>query len=594
MKRLLSILLALCLLVGAMPLAYAEGLLVDIGETVEIDGEESPALNESSTQEPSKTPLENQDSPDIQEITPTKVSSYEELQAAVAYAEDGDIFEISKQIIISGDAVIETDKHITLKRADNFTSDAYYCDAMFDIWAEGTLKGFEIVDTAENKQTIDLSGTSKVINCCFDGENVHEKPFIKVKSQSSNDDNVTISNCSFTNNLFYSVDFDYGSKGICELSAFIHNNSAGIYSCGNIELIDCTITDNWSGGIVAYSDTTTLTNCKVFGNILADPEHGVGTDIYINGTLIITDNAEEEVGYYDEFTGNRLDLPYNYSGAIRLIYLSTDEATEYFSTKFEPKEPDPEETNPTPVDPPSESEPQPPKEEDKDQQEPPQGQGNGNADKEPQEPLESPSKGNGDSKDDSPPTHWWPSVPLTPSDNTSNNDLPLEDVSMLMCGEAVIDTSRSVVLAGYGDGLLHEDDPLTRAQAAQIIYRLLTAESVERLYTLKNAFVDCHVSAWYNEAVSTIAKAGIVVGCGNDLYCPNNLLTWAQALTILTRFTEIQEYNLQYITYDGWALQAVETAAALGWIEDSLSLDINSIITRGDFVDLLNGVLEMY
>ena len=80
----------------------------------------------------------------------------------------------------------------------------------------------------------------------------------------------------------------------------------------------------------------------------------------------------------------------------------------------------------------------------------------------------------------------------------------------------------------------------------------------------------------------------------SDLYCPNGLLTWAQALTILTRFTEIQEYDLQYITYDGWALQAVETAAALGWIEDSVSLDINSIITRGDFVDLLNGVLEMY
>lgn len=571
MKRLLSILLALCLLVSAMPLAYAEGLSVDTEETVEIDGMESSNQNESSTPEPSETILENQDSPDIQEITPIKVSSYEELQAAVANAEDGDIIEISKQIIISGDAVIETDKHITLKRADNFTSDAYYCDAMFDIWAEGTLKGFEIVDAAENKQTIDLSGTSKVINCCFDGENVHEKPFIKVKSQSSNDDNVTISNCSFTNNLFYSVDFDYGSKGICELSTFIHNNSAGIYSCGNIELIDCTITDNWSGGIVAYSDTTALTNCEVFGNILADPEHGVGTDIYINGTLIITDNVEEEEGYYDEFTGNRLDLPYNYSGAIRLIYLSTDEATEYFSTKFEPKEPDPEEANPTPVDPPSEPEPQPPKEEDKDQQEPPQGQGNGNANKEPQEPSESPSKGNGD-----------------------NNDIPLEDAPMLICGEAVIDTSRSVVLAGYGDGLLHEDDPLTRAQAAQIIYRLLTAESVEWIYTLKNTFVDCSATAWYNEAVSTIANAGIVVGCGNDLYCPNGLLTWAQALTILTRFTEIQKYDLHYISYDGWALQAVETAVALGWIEDSASLNVDAIITRGDFVDLFNGVLAMY
>lgn len=586
MKRLLSILLAFCLLVGAIPLAYAEEQSGDTEETVEIGGVESS--------DPNETPLENQELSDTQEITPVKVSSYEELQAAVANAEDGDIIEISKQIIISGDAVIETDKHITLKRADNYTSDAYYCDAMFDIWAGGTLKGFEIVDTAEHKQTIDLSGTSKVINCYFNGENVHEKPFIKVKPQSSNDDNVTISNCSFTNNLFYSVDFDYGSKGICELSTFIHNNSAGIYSCGNIELIDCTITDNWSGGIVAYSDTTTLTNCKVFGNILADPEHGVGTDIYINGTLIITDNAGEEKGYYDEFTGDRLDVPYNYSGAIRLIYLSTDEATEYFSTKFDPKEPEPEEKNPTPVDPPSESEPQPPKEEGKDQQEPPQGQGNGNADKEPQKPSENPSKGNGDNKDDSPPVHWQPSVPSTPSDSTPASDIPLKDVPMLICGEAVIDTSRSVVLAGYGDGLLHEEDPLTRAQAAQIIYRLLTEESIEQFYTLKNVFVDCSATAWYNEAVSTIAKAGIVLGCGNDLYCPNNLLTWAQALTILTRFTEIQEYDLQYIAYDGWARQAVETAVASGWIEDNSSLSVDAIITRGDFVELLNGVLAMY
>ena len=109
MKRLLSILLALCLLVGAMPLAYAEGLLVDIGETVEIDGEESPALNESSTQEPSKTPLENQDSPDIQEITPTKVSSYEALQAvetaaALGWIEDSVSLDINS-IITRGDFV---------------------------------------------------------------------------------------------------------------------------------------------------------------------------------------------------------------------------------------------------------------------------------------------------------------------------------------------------------------------------------------------------------------------------------------------------------------------------------------------------------
>ena len=61
MKRLLSILLALCLLVGAMSLAYAEELSVDTEETVEIDGVESSDLNESYAREPNETLLENQE-----------------------------------------------------------------------------------------------------------------------------------------------------------------------------------------------------------------------------------------------------------------------------------------------------------------------------------------------------------------------------------------------------------------------------------------------------------------------------------------------------------------------------------------------------
>lgn len=598
MKRLLSILLALCLLVGAMSLAYAEELSVDTEETVEIDGVESSDLNESYAREPNETLLENQELPDTQEATPVKVSSYEELEVAVANAKDGAIIEISKQIIISGDAVIETDKHITLKRSDNFISDAYYCNAMFDIWADGTLKGFEIVDTAEYRQTIDLSGTSKVIDCHFDGENIHHEAFIKIKSQKDTGDKATISNCTFTNNESYPVSLNYNSVAICESCTFVRNNAAGIYNCGDLELIDCTITENWSGGIIAYANSTIMTNCKVYGNILADPEHGIGTDIYINGTLIITDDMEEEAGYYDEFTGEKVQLPYDNYDTIRFMYLTTEEATKYFVAKFAP-----EETEPVSVDPPSELEPQPPTNEDNSSQEPPKEQegGDTNIDTElPQKPSANPPEDNDNSGSDyTPSIHWWPSVsssPIssTPKDENDDDDIPLEDTPMLICGSAVIDTSRFVVLAGYGDGLLHEEDPLTRAQAAQIIYRLLTEESIEQFYTLENPFIDCPVSAWYNEAVSTIANAGIVAGCGNDQYCPNNLLTWAQALTILTRFTKIQEYDLQYITYNGWALQAVETAAVLGWIEDSVSLDINSIITRGDFVDLLNGVFAMY
>ena len=38
----------------------------------------------------------------------------------------------------------------------------------------------------------------------------------------------------------------------------------------------------------------------------------------------------------------------------------------------------------------------------------------------------------------------------------------------------------------------------------------------------------------------------------------------------------------------------MQTAVALGWIEDSADFDPNAIISRGDFMELVNGVLALY
>lgn len=159
MKRLLSVLLTLLLIVSTIPLAYAE-------DGQDVDGiaweQPMPGTNEEQS--------EDQLSPDTTEEGHVKVSTYEELQAAVSAAEDGTTIEITKQISIAGSSVLETEKHITLKRAADFTSSGYLYYAMFDIWGGGTLSGFDIIDTAEYKQTIDISGSSNVLNCHFDGK----------------------------------------------------------------------------------------------------------------------------------------------------------------------------------------------------------------------------------------------------------------------------------------------------------------------------------------------------------------------------------------------------------------------------------------
>ncbi len=59
---------------------------------------------------------------------------------------------------------------------------------------------------------------------------------------------------------------------------------------------------------------------------------------------------------------------------------------------------------------------------------------------------------------------------------------------VLSYGKAVLDTTKTEYLIGYTDGMLGGKDTLTKAQFVQIVYRLLTPESITAVYSNKNTF----------------------------------------------------------------------------------------------------------
>lgn len=223
----------------------------------------------------------------------------------------------------------------------------------------------------------------------------------------------------------------------------------------------------------------------------------------------------------------------------------------------------------------------------------------------PQQPQEPADGNNGNNDNYTPPTDYypiyrplWPVVTVKPTEDskpqTQPDNTPAPAKSQLVCNGAVIDTSRTVVLLGYGDGLIHEDDPLTRAQLATIVYRLLDDESIAKYSNSAMAFTDVAANAWYAPYVRVIQAAGIVNGVGGGKYSPESYLTWSQIIAVLTRFVEPQECNLQHIQYQGWAQEAIETAVALGWIEDSADFNPDATINRGQLEQLINSVLALY
>ena len=474
---------------------------------------------------------------EVEESQPSTCTVYtlNELKAALAAAADGDSIAIADCIEIS-DETVSSDKAVKIVRSNGFTDD------MFVLGNQGGLSGLTIEDmTADfvNTVTVAIDTENAVIErCSFSGSSEHFVMFIVACG------NAEITDCTFQTNgcLALSVPVPAAAVTVrnCTITDFtLPDGESAIANNGNLTLEQSKVYGN-SGGIV-NSGTLTVRASEIHGN--------GNSDITSRGQLNLAESSGDRL-LYNAATGEQLSLPLSeYTDTATLLFLTEQEAADRFKPAPEPT-PEPE---PTPA------------------------------------PTPTPDDSDNDD-DDTPPV----SRPSRPSRPAVSKPKPTAPAPTLVCGNAVLDTSRSVVLQGYGDGLLHLEDSLTRAQMATILYRLLDEKSIAEYEAAEAAFTDVPADMWCSRYVSTIAKAGIVAGVGNGCFYPNDKLTWAQILTVLSRFTEPKACALQHIQYDGWAVEAVQTAVALGWIEDSADFAPNAIISRGDFLQLVNGVLTLY
>ena len=436
--------------------------------------------------------------------------------------------------IAIADCIEISDETVSSDKAVKIVRSNGFTDDMFVLGNQGGLSGLTIEDmTADfvNTVTVAIDTENAVIErCSFSGSSANLVMFIMACG------NAEITDCTFQTN------------GCLALSVPVPAAAVIVRNC---TITDFTLPDGES--VIANNGNLTLEQSKVYGNtggivnsgtltVRASEIHGNGnSDITSRGQLNLAESSGDRL-LYNAATGEQLSLPLSeYTDTATLLFLNEQEAAD----RFKPAPAPAPEPTPTP---------------------------------------------DNDDDDDTPPV----SRPSRPSRPAVSKPKPTAPAPALVCGNAVLDTSRSVVLQGYGDGLLHLEDSLTRAQMATILYRLLDEKSIAAYETAEAAFTDVPADMWCSRYVSTIAKAGIVAGVGNGSFYPNGKLTWAQILTVLSRFTEPKACALQHIQYDGWAVEAVQTAVALGWIEDSADFDPNAIISRGDFMELVNGVLALY
>ena len=147
-------------------------------------------------------------------------------------------------------------------------------------------------------------------------------------------------------------------------------------------------------------------------------------------------------------------------------------------------------------------------------------------------------------------------------------------------------------MTGYGNGKFGPEDSVTRAQVAQIFYRLLKDQNV----AITASFSDVADDAWYAKAVNTLASLGIIKGTSEGKFDPNRAISRAEFCAIATRFAKVAstvKNPFADINEQDWYYTAVTTAASYDWVNGMSDGNFHphDVISRAQAATIINRML---
>ena len=151
-------------------------------------------------------------------------------------------------------------------------------------------------------------------------------------------------------------------------------------------------------------------------------------------------------------------------------------------------------------------------------------------------------------------------------------------------------------IVGYPDGTVGPNREITRAEVSTIFFRMLTDEARAANWSTGNSFPDVSAGDWYNNAVSTLVKMGILYGYPDGTFRPDSPVTRAELVTMAVGFFQYDAADSgRFSDISGhWAKSSILTAAKMGFIDgypDGTFRPDNNI-TRAEAVRIINNVLS--
>ena len=160
---------------------------------------------------------------------------------------------------------------------------------------------------------------------------------------------------------------------------------------------------------------------------------------------------------------------------------------------------------------------------------------------------------------------------------------------------AIFDEAHNAFLVGSPDGRVRPHDSITRAEVVTVLFRLLNDEFRASNWSQHNNFTDVSSNAWFNNAISTLANAGIIHGGAGGEFRPNDAVTRAEFAAMVARFFTGFEANPgNFRDIEGnWAADYINLIAQFGWVQGdgAEAFNPNANMSRAEAAAIVNRML---
>ena len=148
-------------------------------------------------------------------------------------------------------------------------------------------------------------------------------------------------------------------------------------------------------------------------------------------------------------------------------------------------------------------------------------------------------------------------------------------------------------LQGFPDGSIRPEKQVTRAELAEILYRMISPDAKREL-TSESAFRDVGRGHWAYEAVCAMAGLRLMLGDTDGNFRPEDGVT-SEELAIILERVRAQESGKTALAAlsSGWAAQEVTFEAGNGWVMGlhGAAFSKEQALTRAELAVILNRIL---